>query len=250
LFADNGVCNLEEYNALDHKDQKNLPSIIIIIDELVDLIMVFPQKVEEAIIRIAQLGRAAGIHLIIATQRPYVDTISGNMRANIPTRIAFEVNSSIESRMILNKNGAEKLLGSGDMIYQPLNRMNPIRLQGCFASNKDIDAVMEFVSNRFNGPDFLYDLANYITKDHLNKERFGWDPVLIRSVKFGMDSGQISTSAIQRRLRIGYAHAARIIDEMEVNHIVSKFDGNKARTILITKEQFEEMFGSQDTLQT
>jgi DNA segregation ATPase FtsK/SpoIIIE, S-DNA-T family len=250
LFADNGVCNLKEYNALDHQDQKKLPSIIIIIDELADLIMVAPQKVEESIIRIAQLGRAAGIHLIIATQRPYVDTISGNMRANIPTRIAFEVNSAIESRMILNKNGAEKLLGSGDMIYQPLNRMNPIRLQGCFASNKDIEAVMEFVCNQFNGPDFLYDLTNDITVNHLDEASSHWDPMLIRAVKFGMNSGQISTSAIQRRLRIGYAHAARIIDEMDENHIVSKFDGNKARTILITKEQFEEIFGSQDTLQT
>lgn len=249
LFADNGVCNLKEYNALDHQDQKKLPSIVIIFEELADLILVAPQKVEESIIRIAQLGRAAGIHLIIATQRPYADTIPCSMRANIPTRIAFEVNSAIESRRILDQNGAEKLLGQGDMLYQPLNRMNPVRLQGCFASNKDIEAVVEFVCHRFNGPDFLFNFASDITEDHLDKASDGWDPMLIKALKFSFEFGQISVSAIQRRLRIGYAHAARIIDEMEKSHIVSQFDGNKARTILITMEQFEEMFGSQNTLQ-
>ena len=241
LFADCGVQNLIEYNALDTEGQNKLPIIVIMIDEFADLMMVDPEKAEKAVIRILQLGRAAGIYLIIATQRLSADVITGMIKTNFISRIAFQVYTGIDSRKILDQNGAEKLLGGGDMLYRTNFGYSQIRLQGCFASRTDIETAIEFACSRFNKPEYNQDLMTNIATKNPNEESECWDPLLPEAVRTGIEDGRISVSAIQRRFRIGYARAARMIDEMETNHFVSKFDGNKARNVLVTGEQFDEI---------
>jgi len=243
LFAGSSVRNLIEYNALDTEGQNKLPIIVIMIDEFADLMMVDPEKAEKAVIRILQLGRPAGIYLVIATQRLSSDVITGMNNRNFLSRISFQVHSRIDSRKILNRNGAEKLLGGGDMLYQSPFRYSLIRLQGCFASKTDIEVAMEFACSRFNKPEYNQDLMTNIATNHLNEESDSWDPLLPEAARIGIENGQISITAIQRRFRIGYARAARMIDEMETNHIVSKFDGSKARNVLVTEEPFKEILG-------
>jgi S-DNA-T family DNA segregation ATPase FtsK/SpoIIIE len=230
--------------------------VVVIIDELADLMLVAAKEVEESICRIAQMGRAAGIHLIIATQRPSADVITGLMKANIPSRIAFAVASAMESRIILDNPGAEKLVGKGDMLYYPIGTGKPVRVQGCFVSDSEVEAVANHVKSNF---DTTYDQAvmeeierkavqtgsgkaTASDPEPTNEELDG-DEMLPAAVDVILETGQASVSMLQRRLKLGYARAARIVDEMEEKGIVGPFQGSKPRTILVTKEQWAAMRG-------
>ena len=244
MFAEKGARNIANFNdkATDAQEP-TLPRIVVVIDELAELMMSSPREVEDSICRIAQLGRAAGIHLVVATQRPSVNVITGVIKANISSRIAFKVNSGVDSRTILDQNGAEKLLGNGDMLYHPTGAPRPIRLQGCFVSDDDIEAVTGFVSVA----ETVYDEEavagiNMTGEDEVPNGEF--DELLPRAVEIVLEYGQASISMLQRRLRVGYARAARLVDEMEQRKIVSPFEGSKARQVLITWDGFEEMFGA------
>lgn len=244
MFAEKGARNIANFNdkATD-AHEPTLPRIVVVIDELAELMMSSPREVEDSICRIAQLGRAAGIHLVVATQRPSVNVITGVIKANISSRIAFKVNSGVDSRTILDQNGAEKLLGNGDMLYHPTGAPRPIRLQGCFVSDDDIEAVTGFVSV----PDNTFDEEavagiNMTSEDEVPDGEC--DELLPRAVEIVLEYGQASISMLQRRLRVGYARAARLVDEMEQRKIVSPFEGSKARQVLITWDGFEEMFGA------
>ena len=244
MFAEKGARNIANFNdkAADAQEP-TLPRIVVVIDELAELMMSSPREVEDSICRIAQLGRAAGIHLVVATQRPSVNVITGVIKANISSRIAFKVNSGVDSRTILDQNGAEKLLGNGDMLYHPTGAPRPIRLQGCFVSDDDIEAVTGFVSVA----ETVYDEEavagiNMTGEDEVPNGEF--DELLPRAVEIVLEYGQASISMLQRRLRVGYARAARLVDEMEQRKIVSPFEGSKARQVLITWDGFEEMFGA------
>jgi S-DNA-T family DNA segregation ATPase FtsK/SpoIIIE len=205
-----------------------------------------PREVEDAICRIAQLGRAAGIHLVVATQRPSVNVITGVIKANISSRIAFKVNSGVDSRTILDQNGAEKLLRNGDMLYHPSGAPKPVRLQGCYVSDAEIEAVTAYVSNG-NETEFDEEFLNSLNaSDEEEPEGSEMDPLLPRAVEIVMEYGQASISMLQRRLRIGYARAGHLVDQMEQRRIVSPFEGSKARQVLITREMFEEMFGAEE----
>ena len=242
IFAESGARDLTRFNtAADEK----LPRIVVIIDELAELMMSSPREVEDAICRIAQLGRAAGIHLIVATQRPSVNVITGIIKANISSRIAFKVNSGVDSRTILDQNGAEKLLGNGDMLYHPTGAPKPVRLQGCFLSDADIEAVTEHVSRGTEeGSGFDEEVLQGINAVESDNDMDGdFDELLPRAVEIVLEYGQASISMLQRRLRVGYARAARLVDEMEQRKIVSPFEGSKARQVLITWDMYSEMFG-------
>lgn len=241
LFAESGARDLTRYN---NAAEEKLPRIVVIIDELSELMMAAPREVEDAICRIAQLGRAAGIHLIVATQRPSVNVITGIIKANISSRIAFKVNSGVDSRTILDQNGAEKLLGNGDMLYHPSGAPKPVRLQGCFVSDADIEAVTEYVSRGGEGSGFDEEIISDINSAYSDNAAEGdFDELLPRAVEIVLEYGQASISMLQRRLRVGYARAARLVDEMEQRKIVSPFEGSKARNVLITWDMFNEMFG-------
>ncbi len=241
IFAESGARDIKRYNA---SAEERLPRIVVIIDELAELMMAAPREVEDAICRIAQLGRAAGIHLIVATQRPSVNVITGIIKANISTRIAFKVNSGVDSRTILDQNGAEKLLGNGDMLYHPTGAPKPVRLQGCFVSDADIEAVTEYVSRGSEGSGFDEEIISDIESVYENNGTDGdFDELLPRAVEIVLEYGQASISMLQRRLRVGYARAARLVDEMEQRKIVSPFEGSKARNVLITWDMYNEMFG-------
>ena len=256
-MSDAGVRDLESYNAIMESEQEGtkLPQIVVIIDELADLMLVAAKEVEESICRIAQMGRAAGIHLIIATQRPSADVITGLMKANIPSRIAFSVASAMESRIILDTQGAEKLVGRGDMLYAPIGIGKPLRVQGCFVSDSEVEAVANYVKEHYIS---TYDqtvmeeidrkAAQTGTKSPAtasdpepNAEELDGDEMLPSAIEVVLETGQASVSMLQRRLKLGYARAARIVDEMEEKGIVGPFQGSKPRTILITKEQWEAM---------
>ncbi len=244
MFAEKGARNIANFNdkATDAQEP-TLPRIVVVIDELAELMMSSPREVEDSICRIAQLGRAAGIHLVVATQRPSVNVITGVIKANISSRIAFKVNSGVDSRTILDQNGAEKLLGNGDMLYHPTGAPRPIRLQGCFVSDDDIESVTGFVSVA----ETVFDEEavagiNMTGEDEVPVGEF--DELLPRAVEIVLEYGQASISMLQRRLRVGYARAARLVDEMEQRKIVSPFEGSKARQVLITWDGFEEMFGA------
>ena len=255
-MSDAGVRDLESYNSMIESQQmegKKIPQVVVIIDELADLMLVAAKEVEESICRIAQMGRAAGIHLIIATQRPSADVITGLMKANIPSRIAFAVASAMESRIILDTQGAEKLVGKGDMLYAPIGNGKPRRVQGCFVSDTEVEAVASYVK------------ANYVTNydqevmeeierkavqtgnksnasdPEPNADELDGDEMLPAAVDVILETGQASVSMLQRRLKLGYARAARIVDEMEEKGIVGPFQGSKPRDILITKEQWANM---------
>ncbi len=248
-FAAIGVRDISGYNSSlvddDQQDDK-LYHLVVIVDELADLMMVAPSDVEDAICRIAQMGRAAGIHLVIATQRPSVDVITGVIKANIPSRIAFAVASQIDSRTILDMGGAEKLLGKGDMLYYPTGYPKPIRVQGAFVTDKEVEAVISFIKKQ-SEPEYDEHVTKQIetsteTKAQIQRDN-DIDELLPNAVRIVMDTGQASISLIQRRLRVGYARAARLIDEMEQQGIVSGFEGSKARNVLIGEARYDELFG-------
>ncbi|MFY9177722.1 MAG: DNA translocase FtsK [Caldicoprobacterales bacterium] len=243
LFANKGVKDLHSYNEkIKEPDEKRLPQIIVIVDELADLMMVAPGDVEDAICRLAQMARAAGIHLVIATQRPSVDVITGLIKANIPSRIAFAVSSHADSRTILDMGGAEKLLGRGDMLFYPVGASKPIRVQGCFVSEKEVDDVVNHIKAAYQTPSYDMDVIEEIAADKEEHIDDDCDELLPEAIEIVIDAGQASISMLQRRLRVGYARAARMIDEMEARGIVSGFEGSKPRKVLISKEEFEELY--------
>lgn len=239
LFADNGVRNIEGYNDLSEtgKLDDKLPFIVIIIDELADLMMVCPNDIEDYIGRLAQMARAAGMHLVIATQRPSVDVITGVIKANIPSRISFAVSSQIDSRTILDMAGAEKLLGKGDMLFYPVGESKPVRIQGAFISESEVENVVDFIKHQMGDPEYKEELM-----DHLDKVNSGedgeYDDLLDEAIRIVVDAGQASTSLLQRRLKIGYNRAARIIEQLEERNIISGKDGAKPRQILVERDEF------------
>ena len=260
MMSDMGVRDLESYNSIvtSEEDGQKLPQVVIIIDELADLMMVAAKEVEDSICRIAQMGRAAGIHLIIATQRPSANVITGLMKANIPSRIAFSVASAMESRIILDTMGAEKLVGKGDMLYAPIGCGKPLRVQGCFVTDTEVEAVAGYVKDNYTA-DYSQQVLDEIEKkaqqtgkkpasvsdpDPTDEELEG-DEMLPAAVDVILETGQASVSMLQRRLKLGYARAARIVDEMEEKGIVGPFQGSKPRAILITKEQWQAKKGGQ-----
>ena len=254
-FSEHGVKKLEEYNKLARasEDLETLPSVVVVIDELADLMLVAAKEVEESICRVAQMGRAAGVHLVIATQRPSADVITGLMKANIPSRIAFAVASSLESRIILDTTGAEKLVGKGDMLYAPLGQGKPTRVQGCFISPEEIERVVEFVKQSGEAH-YSDEVMAKIEESVQEKEKGGKgasaaaadaaeeeDELLPAAVEVVLETGQASVSMLQRRLKLGYSRAARLVDQMEERGIVGPFEGSKPRQLLITREKWQEM---------
>lgn len=247
LFADNDVRNISGYNELMEMNgtpENKMPQIVIIIDELADLMMVAPSDVENYICRLAQMARAAGMHLVIATQRPSVNIITGTIKANIPSRISFMVSSQIDSRTILDMGGAEKLIGRGDMLYMPVGASKPTRLQCSFVSDKEVENVVAAVSKDFT-PQYKEDIIEQIEKEeeyNPDGDNPGdADELLPSAIEMVIDAGQISTSLLQRRFSIGYNRAGRIIDQMEARGIISGLDGNKPRKALITRAEYNEM---------
>ncbi|MZP31146.1 cell division protein FtsK [Heliobacterium undosum] len=246
LFAASGVKDITRYNqfkALDNPDgpQPALPYVVVLIDELADLMMVAAVDVEDAICRLAQMARAAGIHLVIATQRPSVDVITGIIKANVPSRIAFAVSSQIDSRTILDQAGAEKLLGRGDMLFSPVGSNKPQRVQGCYVSDKEVETVVEFLKTQ-GLPEYQEGVIK--AQEQAEAPEEDDDELFVDAVRVLLDSGQASISMLQRRLRVGYARAARLIDIMEQRGIVGGYEGSKPREILISKVQFEAKYGS------
>jgi len=247
LFAQKGVRDMKGYNeALKAAGEDGaMPHIVIIVDELADLMMVAPNDVEDAICRLAQMARAAGMHLVIATQRPSVDVITGLIKANVPSRIAFAVSSQVDSRTILDMAGAEKLLGKGDMLFFPMGASKPTRVQGAFVTDKEVEQIVEFIKSKNEvkyDEDVLEKIQNGGAAISKSDEDAGDnDPLLNDVINMVVEIGQASTSLIQRRFKVGYARAARIIDQMEERGIISGFDGTKPRQVLISKENWEEM---------
>lgn len=264
LFSELGVRSLEAYNEhLAENGQPKMPSIVIVIDELADLMLVASKDVEESICRVAQMGRAAGMHLVIATQRPSADVITGLMKANIPSRIAFAVSSALESRIILDNAGAEKLIGMGDMLYAPIGCGKPLRVQGAFVSDDERDSIVQFIK-RQSTAQYSEDVMAQIEKASEDKGANGkgrgdddepsgkpdYDELLPQAVDVIFDTKQASVSMLQRRLKLGYSRAARIVDQMEEMGIIGPFEGSKPRQILITRDQWLEMQTTQGTAPT
>lgn len=245
LFADCGVRNMESYNELFNKGviEAKLPYIVIIVDELADLMMVCPNDVEDYIGRLAQMARAAGMHLVIATQRPSVDVITGVIKANIPSRISFAVSSQIDSRTILDSSGAEKLLGKGDMLYYPVGESKPLRVQGCFISEEEVEQVVSFVKTEQGDSNYEEDIMDHINNAADSKSTGSSennddvDELLNEVINAVVEYGQASTSFIQRKFRIGFNRASRIMDQLEERGIISEKDGSRPRQILITRQQ-------------
>ncbi len=235
LFAENGVRDLKGYNEfLELDGEEKLPQIVIIIDELSDLMMVAPKEIEDSICRLAQMARAAGMHLIIATQRPSVNVITGVIKANIPSRIAFAVSSHIDSRTILDSAGAEKLLGKGDMLFMPMGASKPTRIQGAFISDKEVERIVEFIKDTSQAV-YDEDIKEKINSTvEIEPDDTDADELLPKAIEIAIASGQISTSMVQRRLGVGYARAGRIIDQMEARGIISGADGSKPRNVLVS----------------
>ncbi|MBI5996950.1 FtsK/SpoIIIE family DNA translocase [Clostridium perfringens] len=246
LFADNGVRNIESYNALYNKGEvpEKLPYIVIIVDELADLMMACPHDVEDYICRLAQMARAAGMHLVIATQRPSVDVITGVIKANIPSRISFAVSSQIDSRTILDSAGAEKLLGRGDMLFYPVGESKPQRVQGAFISEEEVEHVVSFIKESQKDAQYEEDILEHINSATIASEGNGdgdRDELLDEAIEIVVESGQASASYLQRRLRIGFNRAARIIEELEECGVISRRDGSKPRQVLLSKDELENM---------
>ena len=252
MFADRGVRDLAGYNRfveqLGDPEVQKMPHIVIIIDELADLMMTAPNEVEDSINRIAAKARAAGMHLIIATQRPSVDVVTGVIKANIPTRIAFAVSSQIDSRTILDSSGAEKLLGRGDMLFSPVGSNKPNRIQGCFVSDEEVEAVVEYIKGDHSADyddDVMVEIERQAAvekkqKTGLKEDGPDEDPMLSDAIRVVVENGQASTSLLQRKLKLGYARAARIVDEMEQRGVVGPYEGSKPRRVLITMDQLLE----------
>ena len=256
MFSEKGVKDLAGYNALAEVDEdvKKLPTVVVVIDELADLMLVAAKEVEESICRVAQMGRAAGMHLVVATQRPSADVITGLMKANIPSRIAFAVASSMESRIILDTPGAEKLVGKGDMLYSPLGDSKPTRVQGCFITPEEIERVVAFVKDAAGEAHYDQDVIEKIQQAVDAKADKGksapadtaadgedGDELLPAAVEVVLETGQASVSMLQRRLKLGYSRAARLVDQMEERGYVGPFEGSKPRQLLITREKWQEL---------
>ncbi|TYV05130.1 DNA translocase FtsK [Listeria monocytogenes] len=240
LFSHTGVRNMDKYNEYashpDHTGEK-LPYILIVIDELADLMMVAPNDVEESISRIAQKARACGIHMIVATQRPSVDVITGLIKANIPTRVSFSVSSQIDSRTILDASGAEKLLGKGDMLFLPSGASKPVRLQGTFVSDEEIDAVVAHVRSQGEA-DYIFEEQELLVKETAKENT---DELFEEACDFVLSQNAASTSLLQRHFRIGYNRAARLMESLENHQIVSGINGSKPRDVIITKDQLAKL---------
>ena len=250
LFASKGVRDIKGYNKAIEKEegQGKLPQIVIIVDELADLMMVAAKDVEEAICRLAQKARAAGMHLVIATQRPSVDVITGLIKANVPSRIAFAVSSQVDSRTILDSVGAEKLLGKGDMLFFPTGYPKPVRVQGAFVSDEEVEKIVGFVKQNGTATyseDILETIENSNkTEKELIQEQAEddeTDAFLMDAIEAVIDAGTASTSFIQRKFKVGYARAGRIIDQMEERGVISGYQGSKPREVLMSRERWEEL---------
>jgi S-DNA-T family DNA segregation ATPase FtsK/SpoIIIE len=244
MLADGGVRNINDYNR--KTDTQHLSFIVIVVDELADLMMSGSRDIEEHIARLAQMARAVGIHLILATQRPSVNVITGVIKANFPARIAFQVASKLDSRIVLDTNGAENLLGSGDMLYLPPGESEPIRIHGAYISTQETESLVEFIR------------AQRIQAEHVdvsvdNEEETGGfeggDELFEEAARTVVHYQQGSASLLQRRLKVGYARAARLIDELEAAGIVGPSEGSRSREVLVTEEYLEEMLrhGDQET---
>jgi len=248
-FATKGVRDLKGYNSVMEKEGKGgkLPQIVIIIDELADLMMVAAKDVEDAICRLAQKARAAGMHLVIATQRPSVDVITGLIKANVPSRIAFAVSSQVDSRTILDMIGAEKLLGKGDMLFSPAGSSKPTRIQGAFVSDEEVEKIVGFI--KANGTaNYSEDILESIENNNKSDKELAedadsddTDPLLMDAMDVVVETGQASTSFIQRRFKVGYARAGRIIDQLEERGVISGYQGSKPRQVLMTKDRLDEL---------
>ena len=256
LFAETNARDLEGYNQIARKskdEREPLSKVVVVIDELADLMMVAAKEVEESICRIAQMGRAAGIHLITATQSPRADVITGLIKANIPSRIAFKVSSALESRIILDSgSSADKLVGHGDMLYSPTGSAKPMRLQGAWVSDKERESVIEFLNRDKSGEtQYSEEVMHEIEKAVAAKASGGqsyadtsdndYDELLPQAVEVILETGQASVSMLQRRLKLGYSRAARIVDQMEEMGVVGPFEGSKPRNLLITRDQWRQM---------
>jgi len=253
MFADRGVRDIAGYNRFvdtlpEDSEVEKMPHIVIIVDELADLMMTASHEVEDSINRIAAKARAAGMHLIIATQRPSVDVVTGVIKANIPTRIAFAVSSQIDSRTILDSAGAEKLIGRGDMLFAPIGSSKPGRIQGCFVSDEEVEKVVDFIKGDHTAEyddNIMVEIERQAAvekkqKTGLQEDGPDEDPMLKEAIKVVVENGMASTSLLQRKLKLGYARAARIIDEMEQRGVVGGYEGSKPRKVLITAEQLME----------
>ncbi|MDD4689492.1 MAG: DNA translocase FtsK 4TM domain-containing protein [Eubacteriales bacterium] len=252
-LADLNVRNVKDYNTeADKQGKERLPQIVIVIDELADLMMVAPADVEVSICRLAQLARAAGMHLVIATQRPSVDVVTGKIKANVPSRIAFAVKQQVDSRTILDTIGAEKLLGKGDMLFSPIGATKATRLQGPFVSDDEVEKIISFIKGQTEeheyDPNVLEDIDNFEvgsgTASVYNEERPEGkaDELLPKAIEMAIEEGQASVAMYQRKLKVGYQRAAKLIDQMEARGIIGPFEGTKPRQVLITRAQFTEMF--------
>lgn len=251
-FADLGANDLKSYNALaaENAEMDAMPQIVVFIDELADMMLVAGKEVEDSICRLAQMGRAAGMHLVVATQRPTTDVITGLIKANIPSRIALSVKSQIDSRTIIDMAGADKLLGNGDMLYMPIGMSKPIRVQGCFASNKDIVSTLDFIKAQAQGEydtEIIEAVESFVpaSKGDRDDTSEGAAPgsdgdFIERAMEVAVNSGQLSTTMLQRKLKLGYAKAARIMDELEEMGVIGPSEGAKPRRVLMSKMQFDE----------
>ena len=245
-FAEEGVRDLESYNEYvraNEEPEKVMPQVVIIIDELADLMMAAPSQIEESICRLAQMARAAGMHLIVATQRPSVDVITGVIKANIPSRIAFAVSSQVDSRTILDMQGAEKLVGKGDMLFNPMGMGKPIRVQGTFVTDGEVHKVIDFVKSQVENGTSSYneDILTKIERTNVQESMDDSDDFLPEAIDLVVRSGQASVSMLQRRFRIGYNRAARIVDMMEARGIIGPQDGSRPRQVLMTEEELENL---------
>ena len=269
LFSESGVRDIDGYNRhCEVTGEPKLPQVVVVIDELADLMMIAAKEVEESICRVAQMGRAAGMHLVVATQRPSADVITGLMKANIPSRIAFAVSSAMESRIIMDQSGAEKLVGMGDMLYSPLGAGKPTRVQGAYVSDEERESVIEFIkeNNSALKPENNQEIGEYMTraeqskdsaKDKSREEETGpvgdFDEMLPQAVEAILETKQCSVSMLQRRVKLGYSRAARIVDQMEELGIVGPYEGAKPRSVLLDREGWRELkaqlgFASDDDL--
>jgi len=252
IFAEDGATDLASYNALAERNDEieKMPQIVIFIDELADLMLVAGKEVEDSICRLAQMGRAAGMHLVVATQRPTTDVITGLIKANIPSRVALSVMSQVDSRTIIDIAGAEKLLGNGDMLYMPIGTAKPVRIQGCFASSKDVEATVGYIKSQINTEydnEIIQAVESNIPVSKNDRQQEAIDAAtgtdedyLERAIAMGVENGQLSTSALQRKLKLGYARAARIMDEIEEMGLIAPSEGAKPRKFLMSRAQFEE----------
>ncbi|MBQ8015388.1 MAG: DNA translocase FtsK [Clostridia bacterium] len=252
-FSENSVRDIKGFNKLceTRDDLVKMHQIVIFIDELSDLMMVSPKEVEDAICRLAQMARAAGIHLVIATQRPSVDVITGIIKANIPSRIALSVSSQIDSRTILDASGAEKLLGNGDMLFNPVGASKPTRVQGCFISDAEVERVVNHIKSQAQttyNEDTMHEIEakaaaaeNAKKKDVSDDEDGDWDPMLNDAIEVVVNAGGASTTMLQKKLKLGYARASRVMDQLEEKGIVGPSEGAKPRQVLLTKQQWYEM---------